>query len=145
MEELTGKAGIDPELLAQNRERIRKARNLIPRLIRMEPEDDGALSGFYHGYYLQVNFSEVHPLMVFSLVKPYYLPLHINMFRTLNRANLQCILGSHIINGDVGCYSFRLTQWLFSDLTEEQFLQLLDRSLAAAEQGFAELLPESNL
>ncbi len=121
--------------LAANRARIQKARKLITGLLRLDTEENGALSGFYEDYYLQIDFSEAHPLLMLSLAKPFYVPMNINMYRALNRVNLNSILGSHTVNGDVGCYSFRLTQWLFSDLTADQVRMLLDRAVAETEKG----------
>ena len=89
--------------LAANRARIQKARKLITGLLRLDTEENDALSGFYEDYYLQIDFSEAHPLLMLSLAKPFYVPMNINMYRALNRVNLNSILGSHTVNGDVGC------------------------------------------
>ena len=120
---------------------VEKARRLIAGLLKLDLEEDGSLTGFCMGFFLVISFSELHPLMVVTLSKPYTLRVDINTYRALNRSNLNSILGSHIINHDIGCYSFRATQWLLSDLTEVDFSRFLSRCLSAAEKGFSALFP----
>lgn len=128
--------------IAANSFAINRIKRMIAALIHVEEEEDGSLTGFYMDFFLQVSFSPLHPLMILSLSKPFYLPLNINLYRALNRVNLHCVLGSHTVSDEVGCYSFRLTHWILSSLTEQQFQQMLERSLSEAQKGFSALCPD---
>ena len=133
---------IDELTLARNTFLISRMKRMIASQIRVEEEPDGSLTGFYMDFFLQICFSPLHPLMILALSKPFYLPLNINLYRALNRVNLHSILGSHTVSDEVGCYSFRLTQWLLSPLTEQQFQQMLDRSVSEAQKALIILNPE---
>ena len=121
--------------------RVESARRLVVEKLGLDRETGGTYSGFYKDFFLVVDFSELHPLMVLTFSRPY--PLHVNVhtYRRLNRTNQSSILGSHIMNNDVGCYSFRATQWLLSSLTEEDLYRILERCHADAQKGFAALSP----
>ena len=120
---------------------IEKARRVITGLLDLDLEEDGSLTGFYTGFFLVISFSELHPLMVVTLSKPYALRVDVNTYRALNRTNISSILGSHSLNNDVGCYSFRATQWLWSAMTDGDFRLFLSRCQSAAEKGYTALLP----
>ena len=120
---------------------VDNARNIICNQIDMDLEEDGSLTGIYAGFFLAVSFSELHPLMVVTLSRPYAFKANISTYRALNRINLNSILGSHTISNDVGCYSFRTTQWLFSAMTDDEFRLFLSRCQYDAEKGYADTLP----
>ena len=47
--------------------------------------------------------------------------------RIANDLNLRSVLGSHAINDEVGCYSYRATHWLDTELDAKRFYEILDR------------------
>lgn len=118
---------------------VRAAKNMI--LSRMEVDDtDGCLVTSYRGYFLQIFFSELHPLMVLGLARS--MPRHSSPKerQLMNELNLRSILGSHAINDDVGCYSYRATQWMDSELGEARFYEILDRCVEEADRGYRNLV-----
>lgn len=56
-----------------------------------------------------------------------------------NELNLHSVLGSHAINEDVGCYSYRATHWLDTELTPERFFEILSRCVDEADRGYFNL------
>ena len=57
----------------------------------------------------------------------------------VNQLNLNSVLGSHAINQEVGCYSYRSTHWLDTELTAERFFEMLDRCADEADRGYIRL------
>ncbi len=53
-----------------------------------------------------------------------------------NELNLHSVLGSHAINDEVGCYSYRATHWLDTDLAPERFFEILNRCVDEADRGY---------
>lgn len=127
--------------ILRNHQLVENARSVISSQLELDLEEDGSFTGFYAGFFLAVSFSDLHPLMVVTLSRPFTFRADINTYRALNRTNLSNILGSHIINNDVGCYSFRATQWLFSAMTGAEFRLFLSRCQYDAEKGYANTLP----
>lgn len=56
-----------------------------------------------------------------------------------NELNLSCVLGSHAINEQVGCYSYRAVHWMDTELTEERFFEILERCTEEADRGYHKL------
>lgn len=114
-------------------------REMILTQLTIENEDDTSLMTSYHGYFLQISFSELHPLMVFCLAKALEKPSSIRQRRMMNELNLGSILGSHAINDEVGCYSYRATHWLDTEMNPQRFYEILDRCIDEADRGFFKL------
>ena len=93
----------------------------------------------YRDYYLQISFSELHPLLVFCLAKALEKPSTARQRQMTNELNLHSILGSHAINDEVGCYSYRATQWIDAELDAPRFFEILDRCVDEADRGFYKL------
>lgn len=93
----------------------------------------------YRDYYLQISFSELHPLMVVCLAKALTHPGTAKQCRIANDLNLRSVLGSHAINDEVGCYSYRATHWLDTELDAKRFYEILDRCVDEADRGFYKL------
>ena len=55
----------------------------------------------------------------------------------INDLNLNTVLGSHAINRTNNCYSFRITQWLDAELTEQRLFEILQRALEEAKKGYS--------
>lgn len=118
---------------------VAKTRAMIHTKLRVEDEDETSIMTSYHGYYLQISFSDLHPLMVFCLAKALQHPSSARQRQMTNDLNLHSILGSHAINDDVGCYSYRATQWLDTELDAIRFFEILDRCVDEANRGYQKL------
>ena len=81
-------------------------REMICEQMPVEAQDETSLMMGYRDYYLQISFSDLHPLMVFCLAKALIKPSTVKQQRMANDLNLRSILGSHAINEEVGCYSY---------------------------------------
>lgn len=116
------------------------ARAMLRDALPIEYEDGMSLSVNLRGWYLQMSFSPLHPLMVICLAWAIPIPASVAQFLTTNEVNLHSILGCHTINSDTGCYAYRATQWLDTELTRERFMELLHRCMGEAERGYEKIL-----
>ena len=123
----------------RRRELIKRVRFIILNELQVEAQDETSLMLTYNGYYLQISFSELHPLMVFCLAKALPGPISGKHYGMVNNLNLKSILGSHSVNEEIGCYSYRATHWLDTDLTVVRFFEILDRCVDEAERGYYSL------
>ena len=90
--------------------------------------------------YLQIAFSELHPLMVFYLAKSLEQPGSRKVSRLINEINLNSVLGSHAVNAEAGCYSYRTAHWLDTELTRYRFFEMLERSAYEAGWAYSQLI-----
>ena len=123
----------------QRKELADHTREMIMTQLKVDAQDDTSLMTNYRDYYLQISFSELHPLMVFCLAKALKKPCSNKQKQITNELNLRSILGSHAVNDEVGCYSYRATHWLDTELDPERFYEILDRCVDEAERGFHKL------
>lgn len=134
---------MDRCLSIQDQERrkiiVEHARSMITRALPVEDEDETSLMLAYSGFYLQVSFTELHPLMVIYLARGLARPSTAEDKRLANELNLKNILGTHAINDEIGCYFFRMTHWLDTHIIRNRFLEILDRCSDEAERGYAHL------
>lgn len=72
----------------------------------IEYEDGMSLSVNLRGWYLQMSFSPLHPLMVICLAWAIPIPASVAQFLTTNEVNLHSILGCHTINSETWCYAY---------------------------------------
>ncbi len=114
----------------------KKARSMILSNMHVEAEDATSLTLDYRGYYMQVSFSPLHPLLVVCLAKAIRNPDGIRKWQLANELNLHSVLGSHAINEEVGCYSYRATHWLDTELSPARFFEILNRCVDEADRGF---------
>ena len=114
-------------------------RTMVVNLLQVDAEDETSIMCGYRDYYLQISFSELHPLMVFCLAKAITKPNTAKQQKIANELNLRSILGSHAINEEVGCSSSRATHWLDTELDAERFLEILNRCVDEANRGFLKL------
>lgn len=122
------------------RQKIAKSvRAMVSEHLTILEEDETSLMADYCGYYLQISFSELHPLMVFCLAKSFEHTIASRRDR-VNDLNLKSILGSHAINDEIGCYSYRATHWLDIELNPPRFFEILDRCVDEAERGYRMLM-----
>lgn len=123
----------------RRKEIVAHTREMIHTQLRIEDEDDTSIMTGYRDYYLQISFSELHPLMVFCLAKALQHPSSGRQRQMTNELNLRSILGSHAINDDVGCYSYCATQWLDAEMDAARFFEILDRCVDEADRGYCKL------
>lgn len=114
-------------------------RNMILTQLQIEDQDETSLMTGYRDYYLQVSFSEFHPLMVFCLAKALHDPSSSRQRQLTNDLNLRSILGSHAINDDAGCYSYRAAHWLDVEMDADRFFEILNRCVDEADRGYLKL------
>lgn len=112
-------------------------RKMVLSGLNIEEQDETSVMTGYRGYYLQISFSELHPLMVFCLAKKLDHTGGVKQLSSINELNLKSILGSHSVNGEVGCYSYRATHWLDNEIELSRFYEILDRCVDEAEKGFS--------
>lgn len=114
-------------------------RQMLLTELPIDSQDETSIMGKYRDYYLQISFSELHPLMVVCLAKALTHPGTAKQCRIANDLNLRSVLGSHAINDEVGCYSYRATHWLDTELDAKRFYEILDRCVDEADRGFYKL------
>ena len=111
-------------------------RAMISRVLSIEDQDESSLMMIYEDYYLQVSFSGVHPLIVIYLAKTFESDITPKRLRALNDLNLKSVLGGHALNQNLGCYSYRATNWLDNPLSEKRFFEILGRCIDEAQRGY---------
>lgn len=114
-------------------------RCMILEQMPVDDQDETSLMLGYKGYYLQISFSVLHPLMVICLARSIQSVSSPKKKKLINELNLRSVLGSHAINDAVGCYSYRATQWLDTDLTPERYFEILDRIVDEADRAYQRL------
>ena len=119
----------------RRREIVAAARKMITELLSIENEDEVSHMAVYRNFYLQISFSELHPLMVLCFAKALDRSF-VTRLPDLNIINQESVLGCHMIHGEAGCYCYRVSHWLDSKLTPLRFFELLNRHMAEAERGF---------
>lgn len=62
--------------------------------LKIESQDDISLMAGYRDYYLQISFSELHPLLVFCLAKALEKPSTARQRQMTNELNLHSILAA---------------------------------------------------
>jgi len=115
------------------------AKRMIMENLMIEDSDESSLTVNWNGFYLQISFSFLHPLMVIYLARGLEKPDTPKRRQAINELNLKSVLGSHAINSQVGCYSYRLSQWLDSELTKQRFFEMLERCTEEALKGYEKL------
>lgn len=91
----------------RRKEIAERTRKMALAQLPVEAQDETSLTAGYRDYYLQISFSELHPLMVFCLARAWKAPVSARQLQLVNELNLRSILGSHAVNQEVGCYSYR--------------------------------------
>ena len=120
------------------RQLAERAYQLVSKALQVEDFDDSTLVTYQDGFHLQFGFSAMHPLLVMCLVRSIAL-LTEEQLDMINELNLNTVLGSHSINRATGCDSFRVTQWLDAELTEQRLFEILQRALEEAKKGYSVL------
>lgn len=114
-------------------------RQMVLNQMMVESQDETSLITGYRDYYLQLSFSVLHPLMVICFAKTLHNTQSIHKKELVNELNLESVLGSHAINEAVGCYSYRATQWLDSDISPQRYFEMLERCADEADRAYQKL------
>lgn len=130
---------INQEEQKRRKEIAMRTREMILSQLPINAQDERTVMADYRNYYLQISFSELHPLMVFCLAKVLKTPSTTKQRLLTNELNLRSVLGSHAINDEVGCYSYRATHWLDVELEPKRFYEILDRCVDEADRGILKL------
>jgi len=116
------------------------ARRLILDNLTVQDADETSLLMHHEGFYLQISFSELHPLMVLHLARGLGDKTGSPKQKVLlNELNLKSVLGSHAINGQIGYYTYRASHWLETEITLPRFNEILERCTDEAQRGYAAL------
>ena len=114
-------------------------RKLVSSLLEVVAEDESSIMTIYRDFYLQISFSELHPLMVFCLAKQLDGKISTAGARS-NDMNQRSILGSHSVNEEFGCYNYRATHWLETEMDQKRFFEILDRCVDEAIRGYRQFV-----
>ena len=114
-------------------------RKMVMSQLQIDDQDETSLMTDYRGYYLQISFSELHPLMVFCVARGMNTPSTAKHRKPVTDLNLKRLRGSHAINDEVGCYSYRATHWLDKELDPTRFFEMLSRCIDEADKGYRRL------
>ena len=86
--------------------------------MKVEAEDETSLTLDHRGYYMQISFSPLHPLLVVCLAKAIRNPDGARKQQLANELNLH---------------------WLDTELTPERFFEILSRCVDEADRGYFNL------
>lgn len=113
-------------------------RKLVCNLLDVVAEDETSIMTIYRDFYLQISFSELHPLMVFCMAKQIDCTAP-TLIKRSNEVNQRSVLGSHFVNENIGCYNYRATHWLETEMNQVRFFEILDRCVDEAYRGYHQL------
>lgn len=116
-----------------------KTRNMVIRALGIREADNDCILTTYREFFLQISFSEVHPLMVFCLARSLE-NYDMTSIDACNDMNMNSVLGSHVINEEASVYHYRATHWLECELTKERFFEILNRCTDEAVKGYFHLV-----
>ncbi len=126
---------ISQEEILTRKEIANHAMKLITSNMPIESTDENSILTVYKGFYLQISFSEVHPLIVFCFARAtqegFSLPFH-----KVNELNLNGIFGCHCVDSDGSCYTYRAIHWLDVKLSKGRLMEILDRYTEEAVRGY---------
>ena len=135
---------MDDHLSRQEQERRKqlsdRARATIVSAFPVQDSDESNVILVYGEFYLQIAFSAFHPLMVFYLARSLDRPSTSCDRMLINELNLKSVLGSHALNDEVGCYSYRAAHWLDAELTRQRLMEILSRCADEATRGYGRLM-----
>ena len=121
--------------ILRRRDLANLARKLVKDCMQIEAVEDGAMMTRVQNFFLQISFSELHPLAVFCFARPIS-ELNEEARYKLNCLNLKSIYGAHAVNDDANCYIYRATFWLDGELNKDRLFEILDRFSEEANKGF---------
>ena len=116
-----------------------RARRLFCDCFAITSADETSITINYFGFYVQVSFSALHPLVMFCFAGTLRETGTDAQLKALNELNLQSVLGTHTVNPEAGCYAYRAVHWLDPELTRERLFELLGRFAGEAQRGYDRL------
>ena len=123
------------EEMLRRKEIAANTKKMICSALEVVSQDETSIMTTYRDFFLQISFSDLHPLMVFCLAKPIEVEREDAVSRS-NKVNLTSVLGSHSINEYYNCYHYRATQWLDAEIGQTRFLEILNRCVDEASRGY---------
>lgn len=111
------------------------ARKMISESLHIVAEDETSVMTCYQDFYVQISFSEMHPLLVIYFARGLN-PSGLKKKAVLNTLNLKSVLGSHAVNEAVGCYTYRAAIWMDTELPYERFYEIFERLAEEAQRGW---------
>ncbi len=116
-----------------------KTRMEIRSHMKIEDEDESSLFTKYCGYFIQISFGELHPLIVLRFARPLSQTDTAEQHQMTNDLNLHGVFGCYAVNEEAGCYSYRTTLWLDAALSARRFFEILDRCVDEADRGYLKI------
>lgn len=113
-----------------------RVRNMVAKKLSCGFTEDGVILTSYRDFYLQISFTELHPLMVICLMRKMEGKHPVQMEHRANALNLKGVLGCHMVNEEYNLYYYRSSHWLDVELTNVRFFEILNRCLEDAMRGY---------
>lgn len=124
--------------ILQRQKLIQQAKTTICKCIPIETQDEDSYMTTYSDFFIQISFSEIHPLIMLYFVRRIS-KIQLGMLERVNKMNFAAVLGTHCVNDNADCYTFRAVIWLDTDLSAKRFLEIFNRCVEEAINGFLEL------
>ena len=129
---------VKQEELERRRKLAAHARKLLSDNLQIVAEDETSVMTCYQDFYVQISFSDLHPLLVIYFAREIP-PACLKKKRLLNSLNSSSVLGSHFVNEEVSCYTFRATVWMETEIQCSRFYEIFDRCAEEAGRGFEKM------
>ena len=113
-------------------------RKMICKLLEIKAQNKTSIATTYEGFFLQITFSEIHPLIAFCLEKPLE-ETKASIASKSNLANLTSVLGKHCVFERDGRYQYRAIHWLDTEINQTRFLEILNRYVVEASRGYEKI------
>ena len=113
-------------------------RKMVCEILEIKAQNKSSIATTYEGFFLQITFSDLHPLMAFCLEKPLEETKESATLKS-NIANLSSVLGKHCVFEHDGRYQYRAIHWLDTEITPARFLEILSRFVIEASRGYKKI------
>lgn len=120
-------------------ELVVQAKKMITSSMDIFEADDHSLMSTYNDFLLLIRFSEVHPLIMISLVKQID-KMRKGALEACNRMKPMSVLGAHAINTKAAYYTYRSTYWLDDEITKNRLFEILNRCAEEANRCFHKII-----
>lgn len=131
---------LTPEVIAERKALANHAKECIKNQMHIDAEDEQSLMTTYRDFYLQISFTELHPLMVICFIRKLEPASATLLHQRANEMNLKGVLGCHTVNDSFSFYHYRTAHWLDAPLTKERFCEILTRCADEAIRGYSYLI-----
>ena len=118
---------------------IEQTKIMIESSFKYVIKDDDTITTDYKDFILQIHFSNVHPLVIITLLKTFDHEIGCGQVCVINELNLHSILGCHVVNTKMPSYCYRATHWLETPMSREMFFTILVRCSEEAREGYSKL------